>query len=75
MNWKDETNQDECRDGRLLFLRTGGGDDHRQVRFQTIENALRQPHVGLTHVAALRLGETTSTRGTRERSCEVIRPR
>ena len=75
MNWIDKTDQNECGNGRLFFLRASGGDDHGNVGLQAVENALRQPHVGLTNVATLRLGETKPQRDTRERSCEVIRPR
>lgn len=59
MSLKDETNQNKRGKSRLFLLRARGGDDHGDVGLQTIEDALCQPHVGLTHVAALRLGVTT----------------
>ena len=63
MNWKSKIDQNECGNGCLLFLRASGGDDHGNVGLQAVKNALRQPHVGLTHVATLRLGETKTIMG------------
>ena len=59
MSLKDETDQNKRGNSRLFLLRARGGDDHGDVGLQTIEDELCQPHVGLTHVAALRLGVMT----------------
>lgn len=48
-------NENNDRKHRLLILLLRRCDDARYVLLQTLQNALRQPHVRVADVAALRL--------------------
>ena len=47
--------EDDGGNDDLLLLLLAGGDDGGDVLLQALQNALRQPHVRVAHVAALRL--------------------